>query len=944
MRTVEGFVLAGFVALCISACGYDKMADGFEGSATCKSCHGNEDSPAPPLALDGSTDTSALGVGAHRRHLVGGNVRSGISCKECHKVPESIDAEGHIDPLPAEVVFGPLASQDTLLRGGTGGTPEWDRQSARCSNVYCHGAALPGGADKEPKWTVVDGSQIRCGSCHGDPPPAPHPQSANCSACHPGTVRPDGRIDIEGGLHIDGRLQVGQLGCDSCHGQNGDANPPPDTRGNTDTSARGVGAHASHLSESDWHAPVECGSCHVVPQSISDEGHIDSEQPADVVFSGLAVSDGASPSYDPENLSCSGTYCHGSTLFKGGSNTVPIWNVVDGSQAACGTCHGLPPDSPHPQSQSCYMCHGEVIDSDGNFTPEKHIDGQVEVSSPHPDGWANGQVHGPEFEQGPAACQACHGEQLDGGEAGVSCEQCHPGFRTNCVFCHGGVDNQTGAPPESVAGELDTSVRGVGAHTAHLKESPAWHAPLQCSDCHDVPDDALSPGHIDPRPAELSFSRIAVADGASPSFDGQKCSSVYCHGATLDAGGSNTEPAWTGGSGEAACGSCHSLPPPEPHPQVTNCGLCHGMVYGNGGFVAPELHIDGIVEVSFTGACDGCHGAPPDTGAHRVHFGAGADKAHYGGTGTAQQLAPGAGAYAFDCGNCHPLDASHHMNGKKNGGGGDAEVDLSPSGAPQGALKALNPAGASYAPGNVVKTDSEGFRYTEGTCTNVYCHSKKVVEVPGPVPEPGVDFQFTGYPIQYPDYTVLERREYSSPAWSGTLSCDGCHGFPPRTYSPEWDLQDGSDDFPDVDGAAGDSHSWIDPEGYEDLHGYTHGFQPLACATCHYGTVTEQGQREFDQNTGWSVYQPVPIASHESHVNGKPDVAFTPDAITLRSDHDLSTASYDESTRTCSGVSCHINQADVAWGSPYRYENTFECNVCHRYKNPLPRRPDVAGR
>ena len=30
--------------------------------------------------------------------------------------------------------------------------------------------------------------------------------------------------------------------------------------------------------------------------------------------------------------------------------------------AECGTCHGLPPASPHPSSGSCDQCHGMVVD------------------------------------------------------------------------------------------------------------------------------------------------------------------------------------------------------------------------------------------------------------------------------------------------------------------------------------------------------------------------------------------------------------------------------------------------------------------------------------------------------------------------------------------------------------------------------------------------------
>lgn len=49
----------------------------------------------------------------------------------------------------------------------------------------CHGAVEKGGSATAPKWTQVDGTQVTCGSCHGLPPPAPHPEGTNCASCHP---------------------------------------------------------------------------------------------------------------------------------------------------------------------------------------------------------------------------------------------------------------------------------------------------------------------------------------------------------------------------------------------------------------------------------------------------------------------------------------------------------------------------------------------------------------------------------------------------------------------------------------------------------------------------------------------------------------------------------------------------------------------------------------
>jgi predicted CxxxxCH...CXXCH cytochrome family protein len=256
-----------------------------------------------------------------------------------------------------------------------------------------------------------------------------------------------------------------------------------------------------------------------------------------------------------------------------------------------------------------------------------------------------------------------------------------------------------------------------------------------------------------------------------------------------------------------------------------------------------------------------------------------------------------------------------------NSGGGDAEVELSAASAPPGSVRAMNPATASYIPGNTVLVDAEGWSYTEGSCANVYCHSKKVVTT-GPVPEPGVDFPFAGFPIQYPAYTVDVTRAYATVSWTETLSCDGCHDLPPRTS------------YPAVQAGAGDSHSWIDDTGYEDLHGWDHGVDPAACATCHFSTVTDQGTRSrtsvppADQ---WSVYDPVAITGYDAHVNGRPDIDFTTEVVPWgATSFDLSAASYDAPSKTCNDVPCHLNQTSVTWGGPYRYSNNYECNSCHQ--------------
>jgi predicted CxxxxCH...CXXCH cytochrome family protein len=206
----------------------------------------------------------------------------------------------------------------------------------------------------------------------------------------------------------------------------------------------------------------------------------------------------------------------------------------------------------------CSRCHGEVVGSDNlsMVARERHVDGTVDVS----------------FD---AACTACHG-------------------------------GENPAPPRAVAGQTSTSFSGVGAHQAHVLGSERARA-VACNECHLVPEHALDPGHLDtPAPAEVVFSGASQAFGATPSYAQGKCSNTACHGARLTrghaSGGTLTEPAWTIVDGsQAACGTCHALPPPRPHPyHAEDCGRCHENVSLDGKtFLRPDLHVDGLVTFQF---------------------------------------------------------------------------------------------------------------------------------------------------------------------------------------------------------------------------------------------------------------------------------------------------------------------------------------------------------
>lgn len=189
---LSGSLIVVLFGVCFSGCGVEPGPDGFpdklDSAGGCSQCHGSEQNYAPPKSLTGETQTSARGVGAHQIHLTGSGLGAPVSCKECHHVPITSGDEGHIDTLPADLTWGPLASMGT--------TPEWQAGSAKCLNVYCHG-------ESEPVWTVVDGTYSSCGSCHGMPPADPHTDEDDCEDCHEKVVGENDTI-IKPDLHING--------------------------------------------------------------------------------------------------------------------------------------------------------------------------------------------------------------------------------------------------------------------------------------------------------------------------------------------------------------------------------------------------------------------------------------------------------------------------------------------------------------------------------------------------------------------------------------------------------------------------------------------------------------------------------------------------------------------------------------------------------------------
>ncbi len=348
-------------------------------------------------------------------------------------------------------------------------------------------------------------------------------------------------------------------------------------------------------------------------------------------FHGKKVLANITSGLDPTGtISCQS--CHGED-FNGGKSGV-----------SCYDCHA---NFPHPPdwidknadnyhgdvvydsgTESCKPCHGENLDGGPSGVACADCHGGL---FPHPDGWINAasqNFHGVFIRNdnwSMSGCQGCHGVDYAGGGSGVSCLTCHS--ETNgpqaCNTCHGNFsgpvsDLTNWAPPEDLEKNINTGSKGVGAHQVHLNPmNIASVNELGCLQCHRELRGFGDPNHIKGG-VNLQWHPIATDSGrVTPlwSATNATCGDVYCHGNfefskessayqfayTADAmTGNNPELTWTEvGTGQAACGTCHGLPPTGHIPQqLSDCHGCHGSVVDeNGNIIDTTKHINGKINV-----------------------------------------------------------------------------------------------------------------------------------------------------------------------------------------------------------------------------------------------------------------------------------------------------------------------------------------------------------
>ncbi len=489
----------------------------------------------------------------------------------------------------------------------------------------------------------------------------------------------------------------------------------------------------------------------------------------------------------------------------------------------CQVCHSNPPAGGAlvPLMTAADMVQWSTVDK-SKTVGEVAFERMQQIQTPMPPSAFNNPATAAELQAFEAWMQADYVGFCAGAvPPNATCTTCH-GDATRVAIA-GADPSLKVAPPKGTNGEVLTTDRAVGAHQAHVNKSD-WSAnPLQCADCHVIPTAMSHSNGI----VDIAFGGMAKTAGASPVWDGNSCTSSYCHG-NFPGGATTSAPVWT--SGPMNCGSCHGTPPPTPphsNPAM-ECSTCHGAGYSaTAKTVNKATHIDGAVNVNTTSAtCSSCHGDLTRVGV------AGADPniksaPPIGSKGETLATTRAVGAHAahvnaldltgkpLQCADCHVVPTSmNHSNGV-------VDILFGALAKTAGAVPTWN-----------------------GTGCNNYCHGN-----------------FTG------------GANANTPSWAvpGAQACGSCHALPPNPgVAPH-----GNPATPcaTCHGAGYDATAKTvnKPTHINGVIDTPTGNGNLTCTSCH-GTATRVGVAGADLDVAASppvspAGSTLPVGAHQAHVN-----------------------------------------------------------------------------
>ena len=820
--------------------------------------------------------------------------------------------------------------------------------------------------------------------------------------------------------HSDGFRPSGGA-CNSCHGYPPTSNTytgGPDGLATPATGSDSAGKHDFHVNTFG----ASCNTCHTGYSMPDNTNHA-----IEIGFSIFGLTGG---SYDGQTnvnyvgtngtsvsntgtRSCSNIYCHsnvqGQTDGTGGPTIYgsPTW--LETATVQCGDCHnadGVQGNGTTMSSGShtkhlsvgkqCSDCHNGA-----GYGTSKHVDYNIDIAF-QTDAFGNTGSYSqspntPGNGYGSCSTVYCHSSvQADGGVNQPTLYRSPTwGGIVSCGDCHA-------IPP------------ATGKHSLHYNLELTT-----CSTCHNGYGPSVNPnahanGNIDLAldPTTVGGSYSQEGAGNNPPGNGYgSCSNVYCH-SDVQADGGNAGPTiyqtpnW--GDATIACDSCHGTaghgngqPATGSHETHVNgnglsCNECH-----NGFGHNTTKHANKTIDIAFLqggtysqgshtpgsggyGTCSStyCHGTGTPTwgaagsvqcgdchavnntlaGRHSTHYASATNASTTDRTTAANNSTQT--AYVFSCAVCHN-GATHAGGPAPNATNQVAEV----------AFDATVAGNGSYTEGTSVNNDPNGFNYTDGSCSSLYCHS----DGNGGAPNVAVNWGMS----------------------AGTLDCTGCHnytaasGTPMASGSHTAHINDGTvipnqscnvchtsttDGTAIIDKSLHVNHtkdvtiistldSDTDPTNNysggvcSNLYCHSNGTSLTApfgtpnqnlvwgtdtatCSSCHDGTTTgpsytngtpkanshdkhvvQKGYKCNDCHAN-TVDASNNISNTANHINKQYDVAGT----------NIGSYTYATDGGTCSNVVCHssLQSADGSTTTPYQYGSpkwgdptTAACGTCH---------------
>ena len=517
----------------------------------------------------------------------------------------------------------------------------------------------------------------------------------------------------------------------------------------------------------------------------------------------------------------------------------------------------------------------------------------------HPDNYAVGAVHGQELKLQSQDCRGCHGDDLTGGTSGVSCDGCHAGasptaWRQNCTFCHGGMENDTGAPPRNIDGT--DHVGPFPAHTIHVTGGAMANA-FDCTQCHVKANDVLSPGHVfDATPGEAENDYGAgLAPQTKFTPADKTCANNYCHGsgrgddgvvqATVSIACAGCHPTRESGApGWGAMSGPHAL---HMANGTISCADCHNQTTTDGTTIASkELHINGKRDVSipvasFTydaakASCTGtCHGFAHSTTPWITVGGS----YHPAGFSMPTAHGPEMELQRQDCRGCHGATLT---------------------GGTTGALKGPSCDGCH---GGATPTS------WRTNCT--FCHG-------GGLDQTGAPPRDLGSSTLNAAQSFVAHGKHVNPTIMRANDCTTCHVKPTDVMSmnhafdataqvAEVNLTlDGRNPGATYSYATGTCSNLYCHGNGRTAGSYTDGLGPMTCISCHGGKANNMANLS-GRHTTHSAYQCAEC--HQTVVaSGSTTITNIMLHLNQQKDVSLATGTYTAGTRTCSNLVCHGTQ------------------------------------